>query len=295
MLNGGIRLYSVTTLNEIVERLARGGKKLILPPEYPSNVTIAYVTNGAKTGKTVEEDIKAGHPETSIEDILLQEQCKTLEELSERINASRYDEALHSLSYVGARAAVFLEYPSNRIKSEPDKPASDLAALIGILRPEIIFTLSPFEFSHDTHILVSDLTLKAIRLAQSTGYSPLLKGYPVWDPDKIRHNEIVDISEVIGQKLDAIHIHSIFGSQSTYGRRYESIVGLNNFYASELTVGALSSNGFNASMQRPRLPVGIFYVDIFVDMTPLIMNPSMSVRNFVERDFQQTMSNYPVK
>lgn len=291
-LNGGLGTYSEKTVSDLMQRLEESGRKLILPPNNPSNVIVVYVTNGAKTEQTVKNDLLHAHPEKTLEEILDRQETSNLQQITERLNQARYPETLAALRYVGATTAIFLEYQSSQIGHDSYKPAKDLAEVIRMFKPESIFTLSPFEFSHNSHILVSDLTVNAVRLVQDSDYNPSLKGYPVWDPDKLLHIEIVDISEVLKLKLDAIHLHSSFGSQGEYGRRYEDTGCLNQLHAVSLT----AYDYFNASMQRqPRLPANIMAVEIFTDMNPLLKDDNnMTLKGFVEEHFQERLRKYPI-
>lgn len=289
---GGLGTYSMETISDLAQRMEKSGRRLILPPKDSSNIVVAYVTNGAKIEQTIESDLIQAHPEKTMEQILCEHEVASLHELTDKLNQSRYPETLAALSCVGATSVIFLEYPSSDLRLGPDNPANDLAVIIKLFKPETIFTLSPFEFSHSSHILVSDLTVNAARLVQNPDYSPSLKGYPVWDPDKLIHREIVDISEVWRYKLDSLHLHSIFGSQGNYGRRYEVTRVLNELHAITSTS---AYDHFNASMQRPRLPANVMSVEIFTDMNPLLKNKDMTLKHFVEKHFQETLRNYPIK
>ena len=58
----------------------------------------------------------------------------------------------------------------------------------------------------------------------------------------------------------------------------------------------LGMDGFNARMQRPRLPAGIFAVEISYDMTALLTNHKMTLLEYVEAQLKKTfMDNYSWK
>ena len=61
--NGGLGLYPNDIIIDIMNRLTKSGKRLILPPQDPSNILVVYVTNGAKTERTVKDDLNSAHPE----------------------------------------------------------------------------------------------------------------------------------------------------------------------------------------------------------------------------------------
>lgn len=205
---GGLGLFDIGTITEFRARLTEGGINLKLLPREPRNVAVVYVANGAKSPATIERDIKAAHPGKPVQEVLRESQMDSLEQLTIMLNNSRLPEALAGLEHVGAVAGVFLEYDSASIKADsqsigPTIPQSiqDLARIISIFKPESIYTHSPFDVRHPTHIFVSDIVLKAAGMVAAGDYSPELLGFPVWNPDSQRHNSFVDISTAFEKKL----------------------------------------------------------------------------------------------
>lgn len=287
---GGLGIYPRDEIIRLKEELKERGIHLDLVPEEPTNVVVVYVTSGAKTTEGISKDLGDAHPSKPLEQILFEhkvrfdQEISDMQELTGLLNSLRYPEALRALKILGAEVAIFLEYQSSQLRLDTEKVARDLAGIIGIVKPDIIYTHSPFELSHKSHIHTSKLTVDAARQIQSPSYMPDMKGYVVWNPFVIFHPHVVDISTVFDSKLDAVQTYSGLGSQFSFGRRYESVLSVNKALAAAL---------FNASMRRPRLPSGILAAEPFVDLNPLVRSPNISLKEFVEGYFQRALQNYP--
>ncbi|HLD97092.1 MAG TPA: PIG-L family deacetylase [Candidatus Nanoarchaeia archaeon] len=293
--------------------MSRSGKILLNPLyEEPSNVVVVYVTNGAKFPETVKTDLHAAHPTLTQAEILdyysrLLGETHNLETLTKFFNQSRYHEALAALDIVGASAAVFLEFDENvdiRSGRSAVAAAVNIAELIRQLQPAVVYTLSPFEIKHDVHIHTSDITVAALRAALPfLGSKPLLRGYPVWNPfmvsETVTQLEVVDTSQFFAYKTDAIHAHSLHGSQGTFGfkRSYEEVMSTNGvngaFVSSEMLMALAQLDSFRAFYTRPRLPFGIQSAETFVPMDDLLEDSGRTLRGFVEDYFKLVAAKYP--
>ncbi|MBI2141416.1 PIG-L family deacetylase [Candidatus Woesearchaeota archaeon] len=315
----GLQFFSRTELATVQEALTKGGMILDLIPAKPSNVISVYVTNGAKTEDTVMKDLRAAHPAWSDERILAfydwYEAGKNGDEnlrpdlgsLTRTLNQARYDETVFALAQVRGKAAIFLENDSGKVKGGKNlQVIADLASLIEMTKPKVVYTLSPFEFKHDTHIAVSALTVDAMRQAASRLEEiPALNGYAVWNPfysllvsEPFGKLKLVDTTPAHDAKLDALHVHSILGSQGTFGfrRRYEEIKLIDKLTALELQRAFLLAelSYFNAQFRRPRLPDGVWMAEAFVPMDELVGNQGLTLKQFVAGFLDKAVENYPL-
>lgn len=305
----GLSVYSREEVETVRIALAKGNIRLKVPLE-ASNIVAVYVTDGAKTPDTVMNDLQAAHPGWSTERILerygwfFDDKSIDLATLTGNLNRLRYAETLFALAQVGGQAAGFLEYPSSQVKRGNEQASNDLAEIIRRLQPAAIYTLSPFEIKHDTHIAVSAITVEAVRKAMpSLETAPVLRGYAVWNPfgfsEPAAEIEVVDISGSWSAKLDALHVHSMLGSQGTYGfrRRYEEMITVNNAIARMQHNPEKSMNGlegFHAHFRRPRLPDGLWAAEAFVIMDEFLCKPDLSLKDFVQNYFDGIMRHYPL-
>ena len=288
---GGLTVYSKEEIKDIQKSFAKNGINLNLLYEEPSNVIVVYVTNGAKSEEAIVRDIERAH--MPIEQFLEQNEFKSAKELTKFFNDIRYIEALTALNHVGGVAAIFLEYMENPDDSIKSDAPDDLAAIMHLIKPAAVYTLSPFEKKHNTHRIVSNATLKAARIM---GNISLLKGYPVWNLMDLELQELVDISSSYLRKREAVHVHSLFGSQGPngIGRRYEVIISINMYYAAQLEKKSRTDTDcFNAYMQRPNLPKAMGLAEKFFDMSSLLKN-NQTLRDFVCKQVNKTyLGDFP--
>ncbi|MEK6837173.1 MAG: PIG-L family deacetylase, partial [Nanoarchaeota archaeon] len=305
----GLGFYSREEVEQVRMTLAKGKIRLNVPLE-ASNIVTVYVTDGAKTPDTVLKDLQAAHPGWTPERIVdyygwfFDNKPSDLATITGNLNRQRYAETIFALAQVGGHAACFLEYPSSQIKGGNEQATSDLAEVIQRLQPMAIYTLSPFEIKHDTHIAVSAITIEAVRKAMPRlETAPVLRGYAVWNPfgfsEPAAEIELVDISDSWGAKLDALHAHSMLGSQGTFGfrRRYEEMIEANKVVASILHNPEKSMSGlegFHAHFRRPRLPDGLWAAETFVVMDEFLRKPDLSLKAFVQNYFNEFMRTYPL-
>lgn len=116
---------------------------------------------------------------------------------SEDIAKKRIEEAKKVSNMLGCKETLFLNFPDGETSKYKDKIYKKLQEIIIGKRPELVFAPSPVDF-HADHI---SLSYVVFNLLKDLG-SFKLAFYEVYST--IRFNCLIDISEVIGQKKDAI-------------------------------------------------------------------------------------------
>jgi LmbE family N-acetylglucosaminyl deacetylase len=168
----------------------------------------------------------------------------------------------------GYAAMVQLAYPSAHVKPPDDRSlCSDLAVILDATRPEIVYAHSPTD-KHATHLGVFSATLRAIRSLPFNARPKQLIGCEVWrgldwlcDREKIR-------MDVTGYDTLANELNAVFTSQIEGGKRYDLAV--------------IGRRAANATFFEPREQDHANQVLIGVDLTPLIQNDALSVREFTK-------------
>ena len=186
------------------------------------------------------------------------------------------DEQMHEVrileqkkaAVVGEYAAqVLLDYPSSMVKDGGDsRSAEDLARLIELARPEIVYTHN-FADKHDTHIGVATKVVEAIRSLPRDARPRKLYGCEVWrdldwmvDTDKVAF----DTSEFEGLQMALV---GVFDSQITGGKRYDLA-----------TMGRRRANATYFASHATDVTTGLNFA---MDLTPLIEDDALDIADYV--------------
>ncbi len=164
-------------------------------------------------------------------------------------------------------AQVLLDYPSSAVKDGGDsRPAEDLAHLLELARPEIVYTHN-FADKHDTHIGVATKVVEAIRSLPRDVRPRKLYGCEVWrdldwmvDTDKVAF----DTSEFEGLQMALV---GVFDSQITGGKRYDLA-----------TMGRRRANATYHASHATDVATGLNFA---MDLTPLIEDDKLDIATFV--------------
>jgi LmbE family N-acetylglucosaminyl deacetylase len=169
---------------------------------------------------------------------------------------------------VGEYAAqVLLDYPSSAVKDGGDsRPTEDLARLIELARPEIVYTHN-FADKHDTHIGVASKVVRAIRSLPPDARPKKLYGCEVWrdldwmvDADKVAF----DTSQFEGLQMALV---GVFDSQVTGGKRYDLA-----------TMGRRRANATYHASHATDAATGLSFA---MDLTPLIEDDALDIAGYV--------------
>ena len=181
-------------------------------------------------------------------------------------------------------AQVLLGYPSSVVKDSANKgPVQDLITVLEATRPEVVYTHNLAD-KHATHVAVALRVIEAIRSLPADARPARLYGCEVWrdlnwllDSDKV----IFDTSAM--ENLQEALL-GVFDSQISGGKRYDLA-----------TMGRRRANATFFESHGVDNATGLAFG---MDLTPLIMDPSMDVgayvQTFIDRfanDVQQLIAN----
>ena len=180
--------------------------------------------------------------------------------------ARREQESVEGLRRVGAVAVLFLRLPSSSVQTDPSgEAARGIAWAIESWLPSTVLTTAPFEH-HRTHIATTRATLAALRRGS---HRPVLLGYPVWDPIAGESGvEVVDVSAVLEQKLEAIRCHS---SQMA-ARPFDETTRCRHF--------------LDAQLRDTTGPADAQYVEKYVDLSELADPDGPDLEQWLNRRFR---------
>jgi LmbE family N-acetylglucosaminyl deacetylase len=189
----------------------------------------------------------------------------TPEELG-KLRASEQNEAA-SIGQYGLM--VQLGYPSSVVTNPSDtRPREDLIRILKATHPDVIYTHSPAD-KHRTHLGVFASLLHALRSLPASERPKQLIGGEVWrDLDWMLDSEKVRM-DVSGHDDLANRLNTVFASQIVGGKRYDLAVK-----------GRRSAN---ATFYEPREGDESTQVLVGIDLTPLILNDSLSVVEFMRQ------------
>lgn len=165
-------------------------------------------------------------------------------------------------------AQVLLDYTSGAVKRPANTdPVEDLALLLRIARPEIVYTHNPAD-KHDTHVAVAVKTLQAIRSLPADLRPKKLYGCEVWrdldwmiDEDKV-------VFDCTGHENLQASLLGVFDSQIAGGKRYDLA-----------TMGRRKANATYHASHGVDVTTGL---NFGIDLTPLIADTSKDLVVFVQ-------------
>lgn len=161
---------------------------------------------------------------------------------------------------------IQLGYPSARaVDPSSDSLEKDLFRILKASRPEIVYTHNPAD-KHATHIGVFASLLRAIRSLPRGERPKQLIGCEVWrDLDWMCDREKIRM-DVTGHDQLASELNAVFASQIDGGKRYDLAV--------------IGRRAANATFYEPREGDAATQVLVGMDLTPLIVDDSLTVLKF---------------
>jgi LmbE family N-acetylglucosaminyl deacetylase len=193
---------------------------------------------------------------------------KDLRITAEEMAARREKEALTSLKAIGAAGGFFLRHQSRDLAAGGGAEVrEDLAQILKLLKPAEVYLPAPYE-RHRTHQLCTGLALDALRSAGDWPFKAY--GYSLWGSfwgGKERFAR--DIGSVIRKKVEAVSAHA---SQIDYKNYHQGILGKNNYEAIFWESHEVQQASF---------------MEIFLDMTELLFRKDLSVKTFIQEDFEE--------
>jgi len=185
----------------------------------------------------------------------------------EAMAARRQEEALFALRAVGAVGGFFLKRRSEELAGEAGRHTEkELTEIFRFIQPEEVFVPGPYE-RHRTHQRCTRLSIDALRIAGNREMT--LLGYSVWGSFWGEKKRVVrDISPFIKKKIDAVLAHE---SQIDYKSYQQGILGKNNY---------------EAIFWESHEPQKASFVEIFLDMTDLLLNEDVTLEAFMRQDLE---------
>ncbi len=163
-------------------------------------------------------------------------------------------------------AQVLLDYPSLAIKSGSEAPVQDIAALLEMAKPEVVYTHNLAD-KHDTHVSVALRVIEAIRGLPEEARPQHLYGCEVWrDLDWMVAADKVDFNVSGHESLQAALL-GVFDSQICGGKRYDLA-----------TLGRRRANATYHAPFETDMATGMAFA---MDLTPLIQDTGRSVEAHV--------------
>jgi N-acetylglucosamine malate deacetylase 1 len=168
---------------------------------------------------------------------------------TERPNV-RKDEARAGLHIIGISGSIFLDYPDRQLSEHLDECAQSLAKIIDDFKPDSIFVPNFWDV-HIDHAATAKILAKTLKTGgrESTCYS-----YEVWTA--IIPNTIIDVTEVMTTKLDALKEHKSQTSQ--YDNFLQIVEGLNS-YRSIYFAGAKYCETFLKCSQKEYIRLSAYF------------------------------------
>lgn len=132
---------------------------------------------------------------------------------SAEVAAARREEGRRASALLGCGEPVFLGLPDGELGNHIDEGRRRLSEIISLKKPDIVFAPSPVDH-HQDHIATSVIGLKLLKEHRSFK----LAFYEVYST--VRFTHLVDITEVIEQKKEAILTYrtSLYGKPDVYVR-----------------------------------------------------------------------------
>ena len=191
----------------------------------------------------------------------------------EQMRAARQREQKKA-AYIGEyAAAALLDHPSSAVKDSANPgPRTDIRTLIAETRPQIIYTHNLAD-KHDTHVSVALRTIAAIRELPPSQRPRKLYGCEVWrDLDWM-----VDSDKVVF-RLDqheslAAALVGVFDSQIVGGKRYD--------------LATMGRRRAHATYHESHAVDTCQNMSFGMDLTPLLLNDSLDIRQFVREHIQR--------
>ena len=149
----------------------------------------------------------------------------------------------------------------------PGAMRADLAEIFSLARPRMVYTHNPSD-RHDTHVAVCLAVIEALRNADDGRGAVKVLGCEAWrDLDWLADGD----RERLDCGRDAVfadNLNKVFRSQIDGGKRYDLAV-----------VGRRRAQ---ATFDDPRSADGAEMVTLAMDLTPLIADKNLAMRDFVE-------------
>jgi len=145
---------------------------------------------------------------------------------------------------------------------------ADLAEILGLARPRVVYTHNPAD-RHDTHVAVCLRVISALRSLPAEDRPEKVYGCEVWrDLDWLTEGDRIRL-DCGSDEAFAAKLNRIFRSQIEGGKRYDLAV--------------IGRRRAQATFDDPRVEDTAEMVTLAMDLTPLVVDLSLSVEEFTLR------------
>jgi LmbE family N-acetylglucosaminyl deacetylase len=175
----------------------------------------------------------------------------------------------HKAAIIGEYAAqVLFDYPSSAVKDGANKqPVEDIAQLLKIARPEIVYTHNLAD-KHPTHVGVAVKVIAAIRSLSESERPQKLYGCEVWrDLDWLLDEDKVAFNCSAHDNLQTALV-GVFDSQVSGGKRYDLA-----------TLGRRRAHATYHASHETDVTTGLTFA---MDLTPLIEDAARDLLAYVQ-------------
>jgi len=162
----------------------------------------------------------------------------------------RKEEAKAGLRVMGCSEFLFMDYPDLRLCEYMEECAKALAKVIADFKPDSIFVPNFLEASLD-HAATAKILARALK--KERGMS-MCYSYEVWTT--IVPNTIVDISDVMTTKLEALRKHKSQVSQNDFTQKVE---GLNSYRSIYIGNRARYCEAFLKNTQKEYVRISAYF------------------------------------
>ena len=165
-------------------------------------------------------------------------------------------------------AQVNLDYGSTAVKDgDNGQPADDLAAVLRVAQPEIVYTHNLAD-KHDTHVALALKTIDALRTLDRDAQPRTVYGCEVWrDLDWLPEGDKVSL-DVSGYEDLQEELVRVFESQVVGGKRYD--------------IAALSRRQAHATFSESHATDAATGLTHAMDLTPLMLDPTISPTDYMQ-------------
>ena len=134
-------------------------------------------------------------------------------------------EAMEGLAVLGCKEHDFLGFEDGRLLLGPDTLGAVKERIISF-RPDAVFVTNPLDGPND-HVMASAIVSEALRHYKG---DVQCFNYEIWNP--VMPNRLVDISDVMGMKEEAIRKHRSQMEVVDYVHRFRGLNAYRSIYAS---------------------------------------------------------------
>jgi len=169
----------------------------------------------------------------------------------------------------GYAVMIQLGLSSAQVQSAEDGMLrADLTEIFGLARPKVIYTHNPAD-RHDTHVAVCLRVISALRSLSAEDRPEKVYGCEVWrDLDWLTEVDRIRL-DCGGDEAFAAKLNRIFRSQIEGGKRYDLAV--------------IGRRRAQATFDDPRTEDAAEMVTLAMDLTPLVVDHSLSMEEFTLR------------